>query len=181
MTFHDSKQTRYTNNNLSEKLFGLIFDLPAETFTDPEDISEDQVLYYDEDGWSEPLPLVPEIIGLLVNDDVVRFSRLDPVGQPWNKVAQYADHYFSIQLKKRVEPYPIDTTHPNYYLLTAHDVAIPLGRFGNFDTALAHAKLAWSDYEGYVVTAQSVRRYLQLIDKHEELDEPEAPDATPVR
>lgn len=158
----------------SENLFNYLLDVS------PEDLpalnvgivtDEGPTLNYDEDGWSEPVPLVPEIIGLLVSDDTVRFSRLDPEGQPWSKVKPYAEHYFSIQIKRRTEPYPIDKTHSNYYLLGEKDVVIPLGRFGNKDAAIAHAELVWSEYDGYVVTAETMNHYMMLIVKHEELSD----------
>lgn len=145
-----------------EELLKSVFGNNAVPEPDEKEHPEDCLcgLTFDEDGWSESLPLTEDNIKLLNDYDLIRFN-----AKKYFKVyskkeildKKLYDEYFAFQVKQR-KAEPKEEPEILYYFLIPDDQEgekpniLWLGKFAYPELASEHADIAYPEIEGTVAT-----------------------------
>ena len=147
-----------------EELLKSIFGNDAVPEPDEKEHPEDCLcgLNFDDDGWSESLPLTEDNIKLLNDYDLIRFN-----AKKYFKVyskkeildKKLYDEYFAFQVKQRESELEYEPEHePAYYFLIPNkqDDEVPaiiwLGKFATPELANQQADIAYPEVDGIIVS-----------------------------
>lgn len=182
-------KTIRAEDNIVEFILKAIRDEPENC----QEISADDAdtLNFDEQGWSETIPVTPEILAMLMDDDIIRFSRDDTFGRLWGDVKEESiSHALAFQLydserltKAEVPEEPVEIPQGDYseiaksmglddnkyFLITDEDgdstsKILYLGVHDNIESAMDLADQALPDEVGYISTYPDAKRVLTCIE-----------------
>ena len=127
------------------------------------------VVEFDENGWSESLPM--EACDILLDTDFVRFNAHHE-GCLWASVKKVAPSvFFAFQFRqsvKHAKPNP-EVDNMNYYFINADTKEVHnIGHFDSWDDAYNYAEEEWPGDAGNVVAPYELRRLLGLIEDFED-------------